>query len=78
MNLNKIKRKHVPLRKEWIVVKAKKEIRNFLMGSLIWIFVFRVVTGEKIIFDFTRFGLVLVTAIAVSVFIEYTVRKNSD
>lgn len=57
-------------------MKAKKEIRNFLIGIFFWVLFLRVITGETIIFKFTRLGLIVVIAIVISVFIEYRVRKK--
>lgn len=57
-------------------MKAKKEILNFLIGSFVWVLFLRVITGEKIIFNSTRLGLVIIIAIVISVFIEYRVRKK--
>ncbi|MGB3161157.1 MAG: hypothetical protein WBA84_07920 [Carnobacterium sp.] len=59
-------------------MKAKKEIRNFLIGSFIWVLFFRVLTGEKISSDLTHVGLGLVVIIAASGFIEYRARKKSN
>lgn len=59
-------------------MKAKKEIRNFLIGSFIWVLFLRVLTGEKIISELAHVGLGLVIIIVASGFIEYRARKKRN
>lgn len=60
-------------------MKAKKEIRDFLVTTLVMVLMFTIVFGERPIFDFAHVGVGLLFIIAIVIFIEYNKRrKNSN
>jgi O-antigen ligase len=57
-------------------MRAKKEIRDFLINCLVIVLIFTIFFGEKPIFDFAHIGVGLLLVVAMVIFIEYNKRRK--